>query len=314
MDPSEVYILIVDDEEATRSTLAELLSEDGYRVDSTESGEKAISILRESSYDIIISDLVMPHMDGITLTRQIKSMGINTPIIVITAFATIEHAVESMKAGAFDFITKPFNFDHVRITINKALETKRLLKMAQEREFYKKLSHYDELTKLANYRSVCDTLQSELERALRYNRPMTVLMIDIDDFKKCNDTFGHLAGDAVLRQTAALIKKNTRGADFVARYGGEEFLVILPETTQQEALIVAERMKEEINQHTFTSHDGYPLETMSVTIGVSSLEERISTKVELIRTADVALYTGKSRGKNRVVTYSEDIDMQKRST
>jgi DNA-binding NtrC family response regulator len=130
-----VRVLIVDDEASARDTIADLLTEEGYTVATAASGNHALKLLEQSPFDLIISDLIMPQMDGIAFTKSIKALGIDSPIIVITGFATIEHAVESMKAGAYDFITKPFNFDQIKITIEKALETKRLQKLAGEREF-----------------------------------------------------------------------------------------------------------------------------------------------------------------------------------
>lgn len=302
---NDVSILIVDDEQDSRETLTELLHEEGYDVQGAESGAVALEMLGSGAYDLVITDLVMPRVDGIALTKNIKALNIDVPIIVVTGFATIEYAVESMKAGAFDFITKPFNFEQVRLTIEKALETKRLRQLASESEFYRQLSHSDELTKLANYRAFYETFQREIERALRYDRPLALLMIDIDDFKKCNDTYGHLAGDSVLKQIAGLIKENTRGSDFIARYGGEEFFAVLPETDEAEALAVAERIRSEIERHVFVDENQQEIAHLSVTIGISSLPLRAMNKRDLIRTADFALYRGKSAGKNCVVLFEE---------
>jgi diguanylate cyclase (GGDEF)-like protein len=245
----------------------------------------------------------MPKMDGIALTKNIKSMGIETPVIVITAFATIEHAVESMKAGAFDFITKPFNYDQINLIIKRALENRRLQKLAMEWEYYKKLSTCDELTELFNYRYFNETLEKEIQRRERYNRPLTLMMIDVDNFKTTNDTFGHLVGDTVLKQAASLIKKSTRNCDFVARYGGDEFSVILPETTEEEALVVAYRIRETVDEYSFETFEGKSISDLSVTIGLSSLPDKSKNKRELIDTADNALYNGKAKGKNCVVVY-----------
>ena len=304
MKSKKITILVVDDEPVARDTIAELLVEAGYRVLSAPGGRNALEILeQQTGIDLIVSDLMMPQIDGIALTKEIRGMGLNIPIIVITGFATIELAVETMKAGAADFITRPFNNEQIKITIKKVLETKRLQKLAGEREFYKQLSNCDEMTGLANYRSCQETLENETERAKRYSRLLSIMMIDIDDFKCCNDTYGHLAGDAAMMQIAGLIKKQTRTSDFVARYGGEEFMVILPETTIEEASFVAERIREAIEQHPFVSEECTPIASLSVTIGLSSLPDRASTKKDLIRTADIALYKGKASGKNKVVVF-----------
>jgi len=298
-----ISILIVDDEKDPRDTLAELLTEEGYDVHGADSGSAALEMLGSDHYDLVITDLIMPRVDGIALTKNIKSLNIDVPIIVVTGFATIEYAVESMKAGAFDFITKPFNFEQIKLTIAEALETKRLRQLASESEFYRQLSHSDELTQLANYRAFYETFQREIERALRYDRPLALLMIDIDDFKKCNDTYGHLAGDSALKQIAGLIKKSTRGSDFIARYGGEEFFAVLPETEEPEAMAVAERIRSEIERHVFVDERQNEIAHLSVTIGISSLPQRAMNKRDLIRTADFALYRGKTFGKNRVVLF-----------
>jgi two-component system cell cycle response regulator len=304
MDSQKITVLIVDDDAAALGTIAELLVEAGYGVVTASGGRSALEILEEQKdIDLIVSDLMMPQIDGIALTKEIRGMGLNIPIIVITGFATIELAVETMKAGAADFITRPFNNEQIKITIKKVLETKRLQKLAGEREFYKQLSNQDEMTGLANYRSCHETLEKEIERAARYSRPLSIMMIDIDNFKCCNDTYGHLAGDAAMMQIAGLIKKQTRTSDFVARYGGEEFMVILPEAPIEEAGLVAERIREAIEQHSFVSEEGSPMASLSVTIGLSAIPDHASTKKDLIRTADIALYKGKTSGKNTVVVF-----------
>ncbi|MCX8043573.1 MAG: diguanylate cyclase [Desulfobacterota bacterium] len=305
LDKKNVSVLIVDDEATARDMVADILTDDGYTVTATDSGENALKLLERSSFDLIISDLMMQGMNGIELTKRIKAAGVDAPIIVITGFATIEHAVESMKAGAYDFITKPFNIDQIKITVQKALETKRLQRLAGEREFYKQLSNSDELTALANYRYFNEMLQKEVERAIRYGRPLSLMMIDIDNFKTCNDTYGHLAGDMVLKQIAELIKKTTRDSDLVARYGGEEFTVILPETTEDEARVVAERIRDVVSKTKFTTDTNKAIGPITVTIGLSTLPLKAATKRDLVRTADFALYQGKSAGKNRVVIFSD---------
>ncbi len=309
-EASEIKILVVDDEESPRETLGELLAMHNFKIKTTDSAWNALNILEQNSFDLIISDLMMPRMDGITLIKNIKSMGIETPVIVITAFATIEHAVESMKAGAFDFITKPFNFDQINLIIKKALENKRLQKMAMEWEYYKKLSTRDDLTELSNYRYFNEVLEKEIQRKKRYNRPLSLMMIDLDNFKTANDMFGHLVGDMVLKQAAALIKKNTRGCDLVARYGGDEFTVILPETSEEEAFIVADRIREAVDEFTFQTYEGKSISNLSVTIGLSSLPDKSKNKKGLIATADQAMYKGKAGGKNCVVVYTKDKEDQ----
>jgi len=303
---NDVAILVVDDEECSRDILTEMLRGEGYEAQGAESGSVALEMLSSSLYDLVITDLIMPRVDGIALTKQIKALGLDMPIIVVTGFATIEYAVESMKAGAFDFITKPFNFEQIKLTIEKALDTKQLRQLADKSEFYRQLSHSDELTQLANYRAFHETSQREIDRALRYNHFLGLLVIDIDDFKQCNDTYGHLAGDSALKQVAGIIKENTRGCDFLARYGGDEFFAVLTETDEPGAVVVAERIRVGVANHVFLDENQCEVSSLSVTIGISSLPSRATNKRDLIRTADFALYQGKSAGKNRVVLFEQE--------
>jgi len=295
-------ILLLDDEENPRVTLSELLEMKEFSVTATDSGEKALTMLENQEFDLVLTDLFMPRIDGIALTMAIKSMGITVPVIVMTGFATIEAAVETMKAGAADFITKPFNIDQIIIVINRTLETKRLQKLAQEREYYEHLSNIDGLTELYNHRYFHQILLTEIEREKRYRRPLSLMIIDVDDFKDCNDSYGHLVGDIVLKQIGALIKKSTRGCDFVARYGGEEFSVILPETSKQEAVVVAERIRTSVEEFSFSSCVGKHMGKLTVTIGLASLPEDAKDKTGLIEMADKGMYRGKESGKNRVYT------------
>jgi len=298
-------ILIVDDDTPSRETLADFLIEDGFAVEAQATGQAALQVLQQLSFDLVISDLRMPHMDGVALINNIKAAGFEMPIIVITAFGTIEDAVTCMKAGASDFIIKPFNFGQIKLTIERALATKRLQRLARERELYEKMSYSDELTELANYRYFQKALLKETERARRYNRPLSLMMLDIDNFKKCNDAYGHLAGDMALKQIAYLIKKNTRGCDLVARYGGEEFTVLLPETSIEETQVVADRIRDSIEQAVFKTDNGQTIQNLTITIGISTFPDKSFDQKGLIHTADLALYQGKVAGKNRVVVYND---------
>jgi PleD family two-component response regulator len=244
-------ILIVDDDNTVREALSDFLEFHDFAITAVASAAQALETLAKNEFDLIISDLVMPKMDGIALVKSIRDSGKGVPFLVMTGFASIEYAVESMKAGATDFLTKPLKFDHVMLIINRVLETCTLRKMAREREYYKDLSNSDGLTKISNFRHFNHVLQLELDRQRRYHRPLTLLMIDIDDFKKTNDRYGHLMGDLVLIKIAVLLTAEIRGFDFVARYGGDEFTIILTEVSEREALAVGRRILKSISLHEF---------------------------------------------------------------
>jgi diguanylate cyclase (GGDEF)-like protein len=299
-------ILIVDDEETVRESLNDFLEFHGFAVTAVDSAAQALEILAKGDFDLVISDLVMPKMGGISLIKAIRELGKDVPFLVMTGFASIEYAVESMKAGATDFITKPLKFDHVMLIINRTLETGSLRKMAREREYYKDLSNSDGLTRISNYRHFTQVLQLEIDRQRRYHRPLTLLMVDIDDFKKTNDRYGHLIGDLVLIKIAALLTAEIRGFDFVARYGGDEFTVILPEVSEKEALAVGRRIMKSIGQYEFKSPENEDIGKLSVTIGIASFPKDAAAGQELVSRADRAMYAGKSAGKNCICIFGDE--------
>jgi diguanylate cyclase (GGDEF)-like protein len=161
------------------------------------------------------------------------------------------------------------------------------------------------LTKLTNYQRFQEVLDEEMYRAKRYKFPLTLLMVDLDHFKKVNDTLGHLAGDHVLRETSELLRKSLRKSDIAARYGGEEFAVLLPETPQEGAFILAERLREKLAAMSFNYGDQVIFVTMSVGIAVYS-PKTDSSNADLIKKADTALYRAKEEGRNRCCLYSSD--------
>ena len=295
-------ILVVDDEPGIRQTLKDYLGECGYSVLTAGEGEEALSLFQTYPIDLVIADIRMPgELNGLMLTRRIKELNPNTPVIVITGFATIDYAVESMKAGAVDFIAKPLRMNHTIFVIEKALETQRLREMAEMSEYYKRLSNIDEMTGIYNFRFFMQMLQNEMERHTRYPDPLCLLIVDIDDFKQINDRYGHLVGDSVLRRVAILLKRSVRGCDVLARYGGEEFAVILPATALKDAAVVAERIRSTVAEHRFHLPDGLILDRVTVTLGLGAFSNGDNTPDALIRKADQALYEGKKSGKNKVV-------------
>ncbi|MBN2399331.1 MAG: diguanylate cyclase [Candidatus Aminicenantes bacterium] len=309
-DP-EKKILIVEDDPGERESLEDFLELNGFKVLTVSNAPEALKILMETDFDLVLTDLVMPDMDGISMTKAIRDSSKDIPVLVMTGFASIEYAVEAIKAGATDFITKPLKLDHVVFIINRVLETRSLRIKAQETEFYKELSNRDELTKISNYRHFNYVLQLEVDRQLRYHRPLTLLVIDIDDFKKCNDNHGHLTGDLVLVKVASLLTSQIRACDFVARYGGDEFTVILPEISDKEALAVCRRIMRSIEQCEFQSFDKENIGPLSVTIGIASFPQNAKDSNDLIEKADRAMYAGKKAGKNCICTFGDKIDIMR---
>ena len=301
-----VRLLVVDDEEIMREFLREVLKDEGYEIDLAASGKEALKRMNASEYDIILTDIVMPELDGLGVVAATKELSYSPSVIVMTGYASMETAVESMKLGAADYITKPFNIDQIRIIVANAVEERALKARAAEGEFYKELSRKDGLTELYNHRFFHQLLDTEVSRAERYNRVVSLLMIDIDDFKSFNDAHGHPAGDLALRRLALLLKQSSRNCDFVARYGGEEFAIIVPEVSADSARRMAERLLKVVDEAEFEGEETMPGGRLTISIGVATFPMQASSKSELVERADQALYRAKGLGKNRVMVYGEE--------
>ncbi|MBI1810570.1 MAG: diguanylate cyclase, partial [Nitrospirae bacterium] len=266
--------------------------------------------VKTTSVDIILLDLELPDMSGNEVCRWLKqsedTKGI--PIIMLTVKGEVTDKVAGLEAGADDYLPKPYNNVELNARIYSCLRTKALQdelrqKNLQLQNLLKQLEIMaitDQLTGLYNRRHLETILKEEFKRTFRYKTPLTCMMIDIDHFKTINDTFGHHAGDAVLKETAKIITENAREIDTVARWGGEEFIVILPQTKKEEAMHPASRILTSISEHKFT---GISDEKITVSIGVASIPHLsldIDSKEKLIQTADCALYEAKRKGRNRI--------------
>lgn len=293
-------ILVVDDEEVVCRFLESLLTREGHQVQICLTGQEAIAELEESSFDLVITDLKMAGVDGMGVLRKAKEFDPFCEVIVITAYASVESAVKVMKLGAYDYISKPFNVDQIRIVVDKALEKRGLLRAAEERDFYKQLSQIDGLTEVYNYRAFYEILEAEISRSERHFHPLSLLMIDLDDLKVYNDTFGHPAGDAILKEVAWLLKKSVRNCDVVARYGGDEFAIILVETNKADATSIASRLGGLVEETSFEDDDVLPHKTLTISIGVATYPTDAGEKIELVVKADQALYEAKTQGGNLV--------------
>ena len=305
-EKTPVRLLIVDDEEIMRQFLNEVLKDEGYTIDLAASGKEALKRMNDAEYDIVLTDIVMPELDGLGVVAATKDLSYNPSVIVMTGYASMETAVESMKLGAADYITKPFNLDQIRIIVKNAVEERVLKAQAAEGEFYKELSRKDGLTELYNHRFFHQLLETEVSRAERYDRVVSLLMIDIDDFKSYNDSHGHPAGDLALRRLSQLLKQSSRNCDFPARYGGEEFAIIVPEVSADSARRMGERLLKLIDESEFEGEEAMVGGRLTISIGIATFPMQASSKSELIEHADQALYRAKGLGKNRVVVFGEE--------
>lgn len=303
--PPQIRILVVDDEATLRELLAEALTEDGYAVGTASSGGEALERLRApgEEFDVIVTDLKLPGASGVEIVREARLANPQSAVIVMTGYATVESAVECMKAGALDYITKPLKLDEMRLIVERAAERLYLLREADKKKYYEELSRLDSLTQVFNHGYFHQLLEVELEDAKRFERPLCLFMIDIDDFKRVNDTFGHQVGDHALKVLARLLSTLTRQTDYVARYGGEEFAVVLPGTNKQKALVVAERIRRGVAARRFQPTGVEENIRLTVSIGVAGYPEDAKEPKELIFKADNAFYAAKAAGKNCVKAF-----------
>jgi diguanylate cyclase (GGDEF)-like protein len=309
-------ILYVEDNIDNRLLVKRILEAEGYELIEAADGIEGINKAQSERPDLILMDLNLPEMDGIEVTTRIKSIeGLeNTLIVALTARAMKGDREMSLIAGCDGYIAKPIDVDALPKQIEEFLQGKRETLKPEEQMTYLKqyssklakrleekirISHIDELTKLANRRGFNSRLEEEYSRIKRFNYYLSCIMIDIDHFKKINDTYGHSIGDKILVELAHVINKHKRRYDLLARYGGEEFVMLLPQTAIEDALIVAERMRRNVESHVFLA--GSHNIKITISLGVSSYSSyEPLTKEELVQKADMALYEAKAKGRNRV--------------
>jgi diguanylate cyclase (GGDEF)-like protein len=203
-----------------------------------------------------------------------------------------------MKAGAYDYITTPFNLDEIKIIILHASEWRKMVEEVKEKRIFQEMALMDSLTHIYNRRYFDELLRREAERAIRYHYKFSLLLIDIDDFKKYNDTYGHQAGDEVLRVVANSLIHQTRSTDFTARYGGEEFAIIAPHTDKKYISFLAARIVHFIANKDIVLNESIKTR-VSISIGIATFGEDTLERNELVKLADKALYEAKKLGKNR---------------
>ena len=300
-------ILVADDEPINRALIQRRLEREGYRVLTAQNGGEAVEKTKESLPDLVILDVMMPQMDGLDACRLIKedARTRDIPVIFLSARDETEMKVSGLTLGANDYISKPFKAEELIARVHVAIRLKRerdqLRTSAEEAtaraDVAQERAMTDALTGLLNRYGLQHVLAREHAEARRYNRSLACLMIDMDNFKTINDTFGHAAGDLSLQQISGILREAVRRSDTVFRYGGEEFLVLLPETDLDGATALAEKIRAAAASRHFG--DGERIFTLTLSAGVTSLCDNESGN-DMIARADMALYQAKERGRNRV--------------
>ena len=302
MEMMKNSLLIVDDENANLKILTYILGKE-YTIYTAASGRSAIEKSREFSPDLILLDILMPDMDGyqtlaeIKKTEEIKKI----PVVFITGLDSEEDEEKGLSLDAADYITKPFSPTIVKLRVRSQIQ------IINQMRTIERLSMIDQLTGIPNRRSFDDRLKMEWKQAIREQKPISILMMDLDKFKNINDNYGHLQGDMVLQTVAGIFPGAfRRPGDFAARWGGEEFVVLMPNTPFEGAMEVAENIRSNIECAEMPSISDVKI-NITISIGVNSIiPEKDSSVDEFISMTDKALYKAKNNGRNQVVRAGSD--------
>ncbi len=294
MEPKS-NILVVDDNPDKLSLLEAALCLAGYTVTTATDGDEALAAIESYQPDLVITDVMMPRMNGYELAQRIRANPLTKFIPVIMQTAAGRRAEDLRRAsevGALGYITDPTDLDLLLARTRTLLEFKAYLDVCEEAAFT------DHLTGLANRRRFERQLEREIGRTLRFEHPFSLLMLDIDNFKNLNDSFGHNAGDEAIRRIGKALQEGTRGIDLAARIGGEEFAILLVETSLERGLEVAERLRLAIGDLEIPQAS-----QITASFGVAECPSCAQTSADILKAADIALYEAKRNGRDRVVPY-----------
>ena len=295
LNPPKGKVLIVDDAPDTLDIIQKLLSFEGYEVILAATGEEGVKKVEEEKPDVVLMDISLPGIDGTEALKRIRTINPIQSVIMLTAFATVENAIQALKEGASDFVKKPFENEHLIHIVNQALQKSRTLAEKEKlEEEVRRLSVTDDLTGLYNHRHFFKTLESELARLKRQKTSLSLLMLDVDNFKRYNDTHGHVEGDRVLKKIGEIIKHSIRhNVDSGYRYGGDEFASLLIGASLEQALTIAERIRLTIEEAGFKD--------VTVSVGLAAFQDGFDLE-RFVKSADDAMYVAKHSGGNRVYT------------
>jgi diguanylate cyclase (GGDEF)-like protein len=288
----QLHVLVADDDPLARRILTAALERLGHTVTAVDCGQDALAHLSApDGPTLAILDWMMPELDGLAVCRAVRANRDRyVYVLILTSRGGVDDMLEAFEAEADDFLVKPFDTGELGARVRVA---ERLLRLQAE---LRHQATHDALTGLPNRQAILTHLDTELHRARRHGAPLAIALADLDHFKFTNDTFGHLAGDQVLREAARRMRSAIRAYDYVGRYGGEEFLLVLPDCDSQAACSVAERVRAAVAEASMEQIHRH----MTVSVGVSSTTEVGDSADALLSAADTALYRAKSWGRNCV--------------
>ncbi|MCA9040419.1 MAG: diguanylate cyclase [Planctomycetaceae bacterium] len=298
LQPVRTRILVAEDHDITLKIMCAWLDIHGYEVIRATDGVEALEQVKKTKPAIVVTDLKMPRKTGLELCRDIRRIYDRDEIYIMVATAKDgpRDLEEAMSAGADDFLTKPVDEHELLARIRQAESI--LSRLQNQRE----LAERDPLTGLMNRRTLNERCEREIENCRRLNIPLSCLLVDFDFFKQVNDTFGHSAGDAALQHVAQMMRDCTRKYDILCRFGGDEFAILLPRTSEDQAVLIADRIRETVNK--YPVQFGVEKISLSLTIGVAEWGENYTSPCNLIDAADSALLAAKAYGRNCVLALS----------
>ncbi|HEY8910192.1 MAG TPA: diguanylate cyclase [Desulfosporosinus sp.] len=288
-------ILVVDDNRYNVRLLTDILEDEHYTVVSTDNGGSVLEMVRKLKPEVILLDIMMPGLDGFEVCKLLKSdFDIkHIPVIMVTAKTDGQDLKKALEIGAFDYIKKPIDEVEVIARVQSAIRFKqyqdKLIEMAMK----------DGLTGLYNHALLIDLFVKELARIPRNGGNISFAMLDIDYFKKVNDTYGHMCGDIVLKEVSNILISSVRSGDIVGRYGGEEFGLVILEATEENALQICDKIRKKIEDFNFN----IGIESIKITVSIGVFFKQptaVITASEIIQKADEALYEAKRNGRNRI--------------
>jgi len=306
MANKNINILIVEDSYTQALRLQIILEEQGYQIALARNGVEGLNLLQEDFFPIVITDWIMPEMDGFEFCQAVRSQEFPgyVYIILLTTKDSRHDIIAGLEAGADDYLIKPVDKAELAARLNTARRIIELeYSLRKRNEEIARMSVTDPLTKAYNRRYLNDHLSAEIKRAFRYDHPLSIIICDIDHFKRVNDTYGHQAGDRVLEEFARCIRGLVREADWIVRYGGEEFLIVLPETDLDNAHKAAERYRVSVSETPIPT--GTTEIRITASFGVASClpscekRENECSMEALIESADQCLYRAKNEGRNK---------------
>ncbi len=317
-NPASRSIVLAEDDGATRSLLLRQLQRAGYQVTACDNGRSALAAVQRKTPDMVLADWSMPDMDGISLLHAVRELSEQNALpfiyfVLLTASSEKQQVIAGLEAGADDYLTKPYDIQELLarlraggriLDLQTALRTRQFelqrinADMSRLNARLNRLANTDGLTDLFNRRYLFDRLAELWAIYERHRRPLSCIVLDVDRFKRINDTCGHAAGDGVLRAIADIARREVRTSDLLARLGGEEFCVLCPETDAQGAVAVAERIRHAVEQFVFKA-DAEALR-VTISLGVAPARPTMQASDELLAAADAMLYRAKDGGRNAV--------------